>query len=282
MRKILVEAGYTSNLNTNRVRKAEYGIPLKEFPEMLCAEVQEVLRWKQDKYVPSRPKGGQIRAITAKRIEGEFCRLYGYCVNIEKLGNISNLRELVTEQNVGNFISWSLNNRNAKGLGLSIQLGGLSAALSQNPKFSDITSPWMPKLLESIPEDSGEETQRRKEEKYLPYSVLCDIAPAIRRERERIPENHRKAIALNVRDELVILWLLTLPWRQRNIRECRVGGRNPNLLHGPLPRMASITKPDWLLEAEEQNGPLEVWQFRFSPSETKTGNGLAPIFETNG
>ena len=274
MRRILVDAGFTSNLAVNKVRKTNYGIPLKMFPETLRAEVQEVLRWKQDRFVPSRPKNAQIRAITARGIEGAFCRLYGFTVNIEGIQTITKLGELVTEQNIGRYISWCLNERHLKSEGLSIGLGSICAALSHNPKYADITTPWMPDLLKCIGEDSGAEALRRKEEKYLPYDVLSGIPDMIRRERSGLPQSHDKAIALSVRDELVIQWLLVLPWRQRNIRECRIGGRNPNLIRAVLPKITSVARPDWLQRAEEQSGPVETWQFRFTPDETKTGHDV--------
>jgi hypothetical protein len=229
MRRILVGAGFTSNLAVNKIRKATYGIPLRMFPEPLRDQVQEVLRWKQDRFVPSRPKNAQIRAVTARGIEGAFCRLYGFTVNVEGIQTITKLGELVTEQNVGRYISWCLNERHLNSEGLSVGLGSICAALSHNPKYADITTPWMPALLKCIPEDSGAEALQRKEEKYLPYGVLSGIPEMIRRERSGIPQSHHKAIALSVRDELVIQWLLVLPWRQRNIRECRIAGRNPNL-----------------------------------------------------
>jgi Phage integrase family len=103
---------------------------------------------------------------------------------------------------------------------------------------------------------------------------LSAIPQSIRRERNHIPKDHEKAKALSVRDELLIQWFLVLPWRQRNVRECRLGGRNPNLFRAVIPKMASLTKPDWLQSAEGQRGPIDVWQFRFSPDETKTGHDV--------
>lgn len=274
MRRILVEAGFTSHLALNKVQKAKYGIPLDRFPETLHAEVREVLRWKQDRFVPSRPRGAQIRAVTARGLQSAFCRLYGFLVNVEKAQAITTLRDLVTEQNVGRFIAWCLNERQVNGKGLAVAVGAICAALSRNPKFAYITSPWMPELLKSIPEDSGADALQRKQEKYLPYGVLSTIPHSIRRDRSHVPKDHHKAIALSVRDELLIQWFLLLPWRQRNVRECRIGGPKPNLFHGAIPKMTSITKPEWLQSAEERHGQVEVWQFRFSPDETKTGNDV--------
>ena len=66
-------------------------------------------------------------------------------------------------------------------------------------------------------------------------------------------------------------WLLILPWRQRNIRECRVSGPEPNLFKNTIPAFSELTKPDWVLLEEQRNRSAQFWQFRFGPHETKTG-----------
>jgi integrase len=274
MRRIIVRGGFTSKLEVNKVQKAAYGIPMEKFPETLRAEIEEVLRWKQDRFVPSRPKKAKVRPVTARCLEGVFSRLYGFVVNVEDIAPITTIRELVTERNVGRYISWCLNERKIKGKGLLLSLASLRAALSKNPKFADVTGDWMDGLLDSIPEDEEGEAIKRKEDKYLPYAQLAGIPRLMREARNRIARDNPKALALSVRDELLLQWLLVLPWRQRNLRECRIGGRNPNLFRGVLGKMSSVAKPGWLLKLEEERGPTEVWQIRFVPDETKTGNDV--------
>lgn len=72
------------------------------------------------------------------------------------------------------------------------------------------------------------------------------------------------------RDAFLLEWTLTLPWRQRNHREIRIGGDRPNLFKARVPVLAGISKPDWLLELEKENPDVEVWQIHFTKSETKT------------
>jgi integrase len=72
-------------------------------------------------------------------------------------------------------------------------------------------------------------------------------------------------------EELMIEWLLIFAWRQRNLRECRVSGPEPNLFKARVPDFSSIDMPEWALKAEGENPKAEFWQVRFSAEETKTG-----------
>jgi hypothetical protein len=72
-------------------------------------------------------------------------------------------------------------------------------------------------------------------------------------------------LALCVRNELLMLWLTVLPWRQRNIRECRIEGPRPNIFKAKIRRGAPIAKPGWVIEALEADPEAEFWQFKFAP-----------------
>jgi integrase len=71
-------------------------------------------------------------------------------------------------------------------------------------------------------------------------------------------------------EELMVAWLLVFPWRQRNIRECRVTGPNPNLFKAKVPAFSYIDKPAWACKEEAIDPNALFWQVRFSPKETKT------------
>ena len=71
--------------------------------------------------------------------------------------------------------------------------------------------------------------------------------------------------------ELLVKWLVTLPWRQRDVRECRISGPVPNLFRGKIPPFSEIDKPEWVRDEERKNPEAEFWQFQFSVDETKTG-----------
>jgi integrase len=93
----------------------------------------------------------------------------------------------------------------------------------------------------------------------------------IRADRAAAERKGTKAVALFVRDELIMKWLLTLPWRQRNIREMQIGGPTPNLFRAGIPPFSELDRPDWVWQEEQKNPAAEFWQFRFSKEETKTG-----------
>jgi integrase len=86
-----------------------------------------------------------------------------------------------------------------------------------------------------------------------------------------------KKAALLAVEELIMKWLIILPWRQRNLRECRVNGSNPNLFRAKIPPFSDIDKPEWVKVEERTNPNAEFWQFRFSKDETKTGINVHAI-----
>jgi hypothetical protein len=96
----------------------------------------------------------------------------------------------------------------------------------------------------------------------------------IREARGKLPEEDHKKRALLARDELLILWMTILPWRQRNIRECRLGH---NLFKRELPPMSGIETPAWVKERIRVNARDTFWQFDFREHETKNGERVRAI-----
>lgn len=129
---------------------------------------------------------------------------------------------------------------------------------------------WFRPLLATIPIGPYEEVKERKTRKYLSYNVVESIPQKIHARRELEEKHGSDHVARLVMEELMISWLLILPWRQRNLRECRVEGSNPNLFKAKVPIYSTIDKPDWVCQMEADNPNAEFWQFRFSPKETKT------------
>ena len=69
--------------------------------------------------------------------------------------------------------------------------------------------------------------------------------------------------------ELLTFWLSVLPWRQQNLRECRIGGPVPNLYKGSIPAFGVIDTPAWIRQEQARNPATQFWQFDFAPDETK-------------
>jgi hypothetical protein len=89
--------------------------------------------------------------------------------------------------------------------------------------------------VDRIPTEPKSDSKKRKAGKFLEYKILELIPEKIRAERVAAEKKGLKQFSQIVLKELLIRWLITLPWRQRNIRECRIGGPVPNLFKGTIP-----------------------------------------------
>lgn len=270
LRRVMIESGLNTCLSAKKVARPRYGISLEDIPDQMRCQVQDILRWKQDAFVPGRPAKAHVRGVTAKNLEHALCRLIGFTINVLGKNDVVSLSDVVTEGIVTAYVNWALNTRKLKNGTVRVDLARIIGGLGRHPKYSGLSSSWLPALLECIQEDSEHEVRRRKEEKYLPYEVLQRIPVTIRTERPAETKRDPKALALSFRDELLLEWMLALPWRQRNHRECRIGGENPNLFKARVPALAGLSKPEWLQELEKTNPEAEVWQIHFSKDETKT------------
>lgn len=96
---------------------------------------------------------------------------------------------------------------------------------------------------------------------------------------QAVPHKHAfsRDVAILVRDELLIKWLLVLPWRQRNIRECRILGDNPNLFKAAIPPWVHIATPPWVDDQLRANPSSTFWQFYFRDEETKIGRSVRGV-----
>lgn len=248
---------------------SRYGLPKRAWPETLRKEVEELLRWKQAEFAPGRPRKQKISPPTAMRLEQLVILLAGYAVNLEAR-RVATLADLLKEDLVTSFVEWRINERQADGRALRTGLSGLHAAVRHCPKCNSIDVLWFPTLLSSIPVRSESEALERKAVRVLPYATLKLIPGQISAQRPAADLRGRRALATVAHNELLMRWLITLPWRQRNIRECRIGGDSPNLFKGPVPRFGSVARPGWISDAEAKAPNTTFWQFRFEESETKT------------
>ena len=277
--RILRDCGYLTKLPKCLLREKNYGIPIRDFPANLKKEVSELLKWKQDFYVWDR-ECGRHREPTARRLAHVISTLYGFAVNIAGETGICSLSDLAQRHIVGRFIQWCITEREIKGQSVQRNLRLLDAVLRQHPRYAAINFDWFKKLLKGIPVESDAVLQKRRAERVLEYSVIERIPDMIRAQRAKAAKKGSKKLAVIVRDELMIRWLCVLPWRQRNIRECRISGPNPNLFKGPVPAITTIDMQPWALDEWKKNPSAEFWQFHFTEEETKTGctvDALLPI-----
>ena len=269
--RLLRDCGCTQQIPMCILREKNYGIPLQEFPQSLKTEVQQLLDWKTVEYLPERPKNGRHREVTSVRLQQIICALLGYAKNIRGESEIISLPQLVQKPIIDGFTTWCINKRKVKGQTLQRNLRLLNAAMHQHPSYKNLDYSWFKPALDRLPTEPKSVLRRRKAEKSLEYRVLESIPAKIHAERSS-PKKKGADLAYIAMEELLISWLIPLPWRQRNVRECRVGGPRPNLFKGKIPPFMYIDKPEWVKQEEEKNPEAEFWQFHFNCEETKTGD----------
>lgn len=259
-------------------RAAQYGVALRSFPSTLRLEAEALLMWKQAEFAPGRPQRSHHRAVTAWRLKSCIEQLYGF-VTIVNNGNGSTTQEvseshtndlpaLISQSNVIAWVSWRINERKNSASGVTCDLGLLHAAMRYYPKYKAYDFRWFDELISQLPKDPESMLVERKTRKYVPYEVLADIPRKLHEERKEIRAHGSKQLAWLVHDELLMRWLVTLVWRQRNIRECRIGR---NLFKGPIPPFVTVAKPKRVEETLAMEPGAEVWQFYFREAETKNG-----------
>lgn len=271
MWRILRDCDYTTKIPTYLLREKHYGIPIRNFPSDLKREVDELLEWKQMVYAWDRPNNARHRPPTAKRLAHVISTVYGYAVNIAGETGISSLPDMAKCHIIGRFIQWCMSERGVKGQTLQRNLRLLHAALQQHPRYKSLDLSWFKPLLDGIPVEQDSVLKRRRAERVVEYAVIEKIPAMMRADRSKAVKRGQRKLALLVRDELIIHWLTLLPWRQRNIRECRIDGERPNLYKGPVPLISTIDMPQWAVEQRKENPGAEFWQFHFIEEETKTG-----------
>jgi len=148
----------------------------------------------------------------------------------------------------------------------------VQAALGHHPSYKDLDLRWMSVSAAQMPFESESAIAERKSKKYISYAEADAIPARIRALRKRQKHMSPRDHAASVRDELLMMWLIILPWRQRNIRECRIEGEVSNLFKAPISPFSMVTAPKWITEQEKSAPGSSYWQFRFAKHETKTGN----------
>ncbi len=274
-RRAVVNAGLEHllpNLNLHPHR-SEYGIRTCDMPEPLRGEMLELLKWKQQKFAPGRPKRGRLRPGSAELLENCIRRLFGFARDIAGYSKIATLVDLLNEEVLLAFVNWSLNERNVTSKFI-LHFSMVHAAVRHHPKYKQRDWGWLGNFLNELPEDSASERHQRKAQKCLPYDVLCTVPDRIKAIRERTAADQTRASWL-VHDELLIRFFLTLAWRQRNVRECRLGTpEEDNLFFAGVPQMIHVARPAWMDEALAHDPQQCFWQFFFREDETKIGRSV--------
>ena len=264
--KIMASCGFGQVL-----LKERYSIPLRELPEPLKADVKELVRWKTADFEPGRSKKAKIREVTSRNLEKGFCSLYGFIHNIIRDPEAKSISELVTPDMLNRYVAWAINERVQCGQSVIGCLCGIKAALC-HPKYQYLVGPWFSELVGGIEPESESELKEKQAAKQVPYTVAETIPTLICAGRKNAARRGEKGLAIVIRDQLLMLWLIVLPWRRRNLSGCRIEGPQPNLFKAKLDLYAPISKTNWVEEALKADPEAEFWQCKFSGKETKAGN----------
>lgn len=275
--RLLQDAGWTTLPLPSQSTRKRYGIPLEQLPPAVKNDAQTLLKWKQADFAINRPKRGKIRAVSADTLRQTIGQVAGYLVNICGL-QLSSFADLIQRSVIEGLVEWSINERGIKGLSIKTRIGMLAAVVKNHQMFAGHEYSWFKTLADSIPLEDDSERKKRKAERHLEYEVLETIPARIHAELAAALRKKRMLrAACLATEELMMRWLLILPWRQRNIRECRIGGKHPNIFRGKISPFSDIDKPVWVVEEEMQNPDAEFWQIHFTPPETKTGVEVSAV-----
>jgi hypothetical protein len=193
--------------------------------------------------------------------------------NVVGCSPIESLKALLTKDNVAKYVQWALKERKNQGDSLVRALSGIKASFNDHPSYPDLDLSWVSAIIKRLPRETRTEIDSRKEKKYIPYDVADAIPAKIRAVRNRAKNLSPSKIAMSLRDELLMQWLVILPWRQRNLRQCRIaGGPHRNLYFDPIRQLSPATRPKWLELQEKAYASRPVWQIYFTKKETKGKN----------
>jgi integrase len=187
---------------------------------------------------------------------------------------ITCLKDLVIPDLIESYATWAVNDRKVQGNSIAAGLTALRAAMVQHPRYKDLDLEWLGRLSRQAPTVPQTAIDGRKAKKFISFAEADEIPSKIRAVRMRLRQTDIRACAKNVRDELLMTWLVILPWRQSNIRKCRIMGAAPNLTKEPIARFSQTKKARWILDQEKLQPNNSFWQFRFSSEETKTKNDV--------
>lgn len=254
-----------------------YGVSLRKMHPSLRSELEALMVYLTDRFHLDRD-GPPIREVTAQSLLGFFVRLTGFVQNIRNLAPVESFASLLTRENVGAFVTWGVQERKLQAGGFLRDLSKVRSAFKSHPDYLALDLSWLPSLIKKLPKTDQREIDDRKGPKLISYDAAEAIPVRIRESRNRAKNLSASDLAISLRNELLMSWLVILPWRQRNLRECRIsGGDHKNLFLGSIQKHSSQTKPKWLEAQGTLDGNEQIWQIYFLKDETKSKNTVSAI-----
>lgn len=245
---------------------ATFRIPLTQMTETLRSELEQLVKWTQS--VPLCDAGIEFRSIGASALQTQFEQLYGFAKNAPKGKAILTLPDLFTKDVVAGYVKWLFKERGWIRSSILARLSGIHSAMTSHPVYRRKNYSWYLRVLKQVPKEAVSKLKDRRSKKSVTYDLLVDVPGKMRSERSDLPETSPRQLALKMHDELLMEWVVSLPWPPRLLRECQIEG-NVFLAELPKERTGSPL-PRWVKNAIKKNSREEFWQFRFRGSETST------------
>jgi hypothetical protein len=152
-------------------------------------------------------------------------------------------------------------------------------ALRLNPRFHHVEFNWAYDVLREFRIEDPEKLRSRRRTKEVGYDQLSSMLEQMSSERQALKDPSDEELAWRVHDELLVLWMTTIPWFPRCIREARLLGDKPNIFNLPAPEFGGSGIPPWAVVERDNNARSTFWQFQFTSPETPNGmrvNGFLP------
>jgi hypothetical protein len=218
---------------------------------------------------------GSAQSIPDKLLEA-ICRLFGYVRDIRGKKNIKTIHQLFNPRVLVSYRRWLKVERLVTPAGLRATFVPIIAAMRQSPDFDPKQLFWLTRFRNTLGElPTEDEIRLRKSQRQLEYDEVAAIPKKIHLEMVRLarkmvdPTTVRGAqlkeetlfrIARLRMFQLAIRWILVLPWRQRNLRQMKLG-LDKNLFKAKIPSGFEIDKPNWVVDEEAKNPEAEFWMY---------------------
>jgi hypothetical protein len=256
-----------------------YGTPLSQMAQPLRTQIEQLITGNVARVGYPRRRG-DTRPVTNTLLRDFLCRFVGYVTRVRG-SKISSLDQLLTRDLLREFLDWCQGSRHIKASSLKVFLRRLHAAVKKyrRPPLAGEDFHWIRELMRELRQESPSQIRQRKAAKWVDYELLEQIPARIRARAEALHRHQGRRFASLRRDELIFTWLLILPWRSRNLRECRVGeeAQGANLFKCELTPFFTVAKPDWVKQALRVNPHEKFWMFYFREHETKSGREVRSL-----
>jgi hypothetical protein len=187
------------------------------------------------------------------------------------------ITELFSEDIIRPFADWLLKTRRMSPRTVSDKLREILPLARFHPFLKGRDFSWLTEMISELPPPDDQKTKRRKEQKFVHFSVMATVPEQLLRKVENAKNLRKKAIL--VRDALLIEFSL-FAWRQKNIRECVLAPswEGGSIFKEQVPPLSAMALPRSLEMALKVDPSAICWQFSFDSDGTKSKRPVRAFF----